>query len=444
MRALILFIFLLIVATGFAQSGIGTTTPDASAKLHIESSNKGFLPPRVALTATNLASPITSPANGLMVFNTVTAGTNPYQVVPGYYYWDGTGAKWVSLSTTVGNVQNQAIFRSTANTNATSAVSTWDSKFNNIASGDLTITSSTNFALANGIYKIQWGLPHQNAQSYNMMQLQEYTNSTWGFWGGNINYASVANGGNTEWGGTTFMTDVIDCTSGTRTIRLYNPDSRTLYTGASFIITKLNPSITTSTTADNLGDHNATKNILLNGNYLSNDGGNEGIRIDNTGNVGIGTISPTEKLEVSGNVKATNFIGTATAALSAPTNITYSVIDVPQVLSVGTGFVDLANIPLPSAGTYKITYVVRASVSTAPTLAVLLLRNGSNAQVTGTEAMPIYNAAGVQVTCTQVSIVTTTAAETYKLSSWTQSGSGNLNVINDGNGRSKVLWEKIQ
>lgn len=59
------------------------------------------------MTVTNSASPITSPANGLMVFNTVTAGTSPNQVVPGYYYWDGTGQKWVSLSTTVGNVQNQ-------------------------------------------------------------------------------------------------------------------------------------------------------------------------------------------------------------------------------------------------------------------------------------------------------------------------------------------------
>lgn len=29
--------------------------------------------------------------------------------------------------------------------------------------------------------------------------------------------------------------------------------------------------------ADNLGNHTATQNIKLNGNYLSNDGGNEGV-----------------------------------------------------------------------------------------------------------------------------------------------------------------------
>ena len=120
-----------------SSNGYGTTTPDASAKLEVASTNKGFLPPRVALTATNAASPITNPANGLMVFNTVTAGTNPFQVVPGYYYWDATAQRWVSLSTTVGNVQNQAIFRSTSNTAALNPVSTWSSSFNNIASGDM-------------------------------------------------------------------------------------------------------------------------------------------------------------------------------------------------------------------------------------------------------------------------------------------------------------------
>jgi hypothetical protein len=71
-----------------------------------------------------------------------------------------------------------------------------------------------------------------------------------------------------------------------------------LYYGATFTITKLNPAITTSTTADNLGNHTATKNIQLNGSYISNDGGNEGIRIDNTGNVGIGSAVPTTSLHI--------------------------------------------------------------------------------------------------------------------------------------------------
>jgi hypothetical protein len=282
-----------------AQTGIGTTTPDPSAKLHVASDRLGFLPPRVTLTATNSASPITSPANGLMVFNTVTAGTSPNQVVPGYYYWDATGLQWVSLSTTVGNVQNQGVFRSTSNTNGNSVVSSWNSRFNNIAAGDLTVTSNTSFALSNGIYKLEWALPYQQASTYNLMVLQEYRSSTWASFLSDNGYAAVGNGGNTDWGGGTFAADIVDCTSGTRTFRLFNLDgSRGLYYGASFIITKLNPSVTTSTTADNLGNHIADKNIQLNGNYLSNDGGNEGIRIDNTGKIGVGTATPGTTLHI--------------------------------------------------------------------------------------------------------------------------------------------------
>ena len=69
------------------------TAADASAMLDLNSGNsgtKGFLPEQVVLTATNVAAPVTSPATGLLVYNTNTAGTTPNNVVPGYYYWNGT------------------------------------------------------------------------------------------------------------------------------------------------------------------------------------------------------------------------------------------------------------------------------------------------------------------------------------------------------------------
>jgi hypothetical protein len=40
---------------------------------------------------------------------------------------------------------------------------------------------------------------------------------------------------------------------------------------------------------DNLGNHTATQNILTNGHWISSDGGNEGIFVNNNGKVGIGT-----------------------------------------------------------------------------------------------------------------------------------------------------------
>lgn len=97
----------------FAQTGIGTTSPDASARLEVSATNKGFLPPRVALTATNSANPITSPATGLLVYNTATAGTSPNNVVPGYYFWDGTA--WDFLTHNAVNSVAAISVSSTAN-----------------------------------------------------------------------------------------------------------------------------------------------------------------------------------------------------------------------------------------------------------------------------------------------------------------------------------------
>ena len=78
----------LTVAQG-GKVGIGTASPNASAILDVTSTNKGFLPPRVALTGTTDGSTIASPATGLFVYNSATAGTSPNNVIPGFYYWDG-------------------------------------------------------------------------------------------------------------------------------------------------------------------------------------------------------------------------------------------------------------------------------------------------------------------------------------------------------------------
>ena len=86
------FFFVLLPIFGFSQVGIGTNTPNSSSVLDVTATNKGFLPPRIALTGTNDVSTITSPANGLMVYNTATAGTSPTNVIPGFYYFES--GKW--------------------------------------------------------------------------------------------------------------------------------------------------------------------------------------------------------------------------------------------------------------------------------------------------------------------------------------------------------------
>jgi hypothetical protein len=91
---LIVLISLLMRNNINAQNlGIGPDTfdPDPSAGVEMRFTNKGLLIPRVALTSTSSASPITSPANSLLVYNTASTG----DVTPGYYYWNGS--KWMRL-----------------------------------------------------------------------------------------------------------------------------------------------------------------------------------------------------------------------------------------------------------------------------------------------------------------------------------------------------------
>lgn len=95
---LIVFLLFLISIIKAQNVGISTTgaVPDASAMLDIVSTNQGLLVPRVALTALNVAAPVTSPLTSLLIYNTATAGATPNNVIPGFYYWDG--AKWVAFA----------------------------------------------------------------------------------------------------------------------------------------------------------------------------------------------------------------------------------------------------------------------------------------------------------------------------------------------------------
>ena len=62
-----LLLVLISLNTTNAQVGIGTTSPDNSAVLELQSTTKGFLPPRMDTDARNN---INSPAEGLVIYNT--------------------------------------------------------------------------------------------------------------------------------------------------------------------------------------------------------------------------------------------------------------------------------------------------------------------------------------------------------------------------------------
>ena len=93
--------------SSFAQVKIGNnpTTINAGSVLELESTNKGLLLPRIALTNTTTWGLLGTSAAGMHVYNTnvgitsgTTAGGKNYPVLTdkvGEYYWDGTG--WVAL-----------------------------------------------------------------------------------------------------------------------------------------------------------------------------------------------------------------------------------------------------------------------------------------------------------------------------------------------------------
>jgi hypothetical protein len=93
MRCLISFFASLITLNCFAQTGIGTTSPSASAKLEISASDKGLLIPRMTATQKNA---ISNPATGLLVYQTDLAA--------GFYFWNGSA--WTKLVVPTDNVNN--------------------------------------------------------------------------------------------------------------------------------------------------------------------------------------------------------------------------------------------------------------------------------------------------------------------------------------------------
>ena len=134
-KGIVLLVFSLVFLSGKAQTGIGTTTPSPSAKLEVASTNQGFLPPRIALTTTNAASPVTSPATGLLVYNTATTGTAPNNVAPGYYYWNGTA--WVAI---LGNVTTSSI----SGNGTTTTLTNFGAEVNTQSGTSYTLTATDN------------------------------------------------------------------------------------------------------------------------------------------------------------------------------------------------------------------------------------------------------------------------------------------------------------
>lgn len=90
---LFLSVMLCFVVVAMAQSGsvgIGTTTPNASAAIDIQSTDKGILIPRMTTVQRNA---ISNPATGLLVFDNSTGS-----------FWFSNSGNWVELVDTLNSV----------------------------------------------------------------------------------------------------------------------------------------------------------------------------------------------------------------------------------------------------------------------------------------------------------------------------------------------------
>ena len=103
MKSIPLFLLsLLFVGVSYAQVGIGTINPDASAALDIRSNSQGLLAPRMT-SAERTA--IASPAESLLVFDTDERA---------FYYYDTATTTWIRLNASSETRTNYKLIKSDA------------------------------------------------------------------------------------------------------------------------------------------------------------------------------------------------------------------------------------------------------------------------------------------------------------------------------------------
>jgi hypothetical protein len=208
----LLIVLLFFSYSSFAQTGIGTTTPDASAKLDVSASNKGFLPPRVTLTSRTDNSTVPNPATGLLVYNT---GSNP-NLVAGYYYWNGSS--WATIATATGSGVSSSYVRGSRTAAQTTGLSTNGliafTQVDQSAGQDISLNTSTGqITLAAGrTYRLQAQVPtFQTSASDARPQFGWYNETTGAYVGSSS--ASYSGASTAGYGATGGISDAVITTS---------------------------------------------------------------------------------------------------------------------------------------------------------------------------------------------------------------------------------------
>ncbi len=298
-----LLVFLTFCSQAFSQTVVVTddaayTTGNASSVLDVKSVSKGFLAPRMT-QAQRVA--ITSPADGLMVYQ--TDGTK------GFYYYNGTTTAWVLLTGGAGtnwNLTGNAGTNSSANFLGTTDNISFKMRTNNIQR--ILLDSLGNFAVGTAPaftagaprekFLVDAGSSVTPTTSFNVISGKGYIDNYLQL---NIqNRAATASASSDVVASNDAATELvnyvdmgINSSGNTSTGVLGGASTAYLYaTGNDFAI----------------GNGTTGKNLLL---FTAN---TERMRIDGSGNVGIGTAAPLYKLHVSATTNPLYLTGVQTGA----------------------------------------------------------------------------------------------------------------------------------
>ncbi|MBJ6110774.1 hypothetical protein JAO73_17250 [Hymenobacter sp. BT523] len=315
-----------------AQSvGIGTTTPDPKAALDVSATDKGLLVPR--LTAAQRTA-ISSPPVGLLVFQ--TDGTQP-----GFWYY--FGGAWTSIpnaSTSGDNLGNHT------------ATQTFDLN-NERLTGAATLSlgdSTAQVELSANVQGPSAALLTRSKSNrfFSRTMLSGYGR---GPYGQDIDYAVWGNAYRADgWGG------IFSAGKPGGPVRWVGLAQHPGFVGSGGVIRIVDGSQGAGKVlmSDGVGygtwqNPKANANFDLGPYFLVGNGGSVGLRISNTGNVGIGPDAPRGKFDVNGGGDA--------YLVDDPNNGTSQSVYLPGHLYLapysgtsGTAFVQ-ARVPSPGAGT---------------------------------------------------------------------------------------------